>query len=118
MTLHNAQIVSLQQQTQQMNAAVTAALAVVRVQVEKRREKDDVIACLRSELEAGEQLEHVPVDEEAAFLQGSDASDLISDEGGSVMVEELKGDEGGSVVVEELMSEGGNDAVEAVGGEA
>ena len=36
-----------------MNAAVTAALAVVRKQVEQRLEKDEIIAGLRLELEEG-----------------------------------------------------------------
>jgi hypothetical protein len=53
MTSHNSRLVALQQQTQQMNAAVTAALAVVRKQVEQRMEKDEIIAGLRWELEEG-----------------------------------------------------------------
>ena len=53
MTSHNCRVVALQQQQQQANAAVTSAIAIVRELGEKSREKDDVIAALRMELEEG-----------------------------------------------------------------
>jgi hypothetical protein len=52
MTSHNARLVELQQQAREMNAAVSAALAVVWEQGRQSTEKDAVIADLQKEVEA------------------------------------------------------------------
>ncbi len=52
MTSHNSKLVSAQQKAREMNAAVSAALAVVREQGVQCAAKDGVIAALRVEVEA------------------------------------------------------------------
>jgi hypothetical protein len=52
MTSHNGKLVQLQEKARDMNAAVSAALAVVREQGRQSRAKDAVIAELQKEVEA------------------------------------------------------------------
>jgi hypothetical protein len=52
MTSHNGKLVQLQEKAREMNAAVSAALAVVREQGRQSRAKDAVIAELQKEVEA------------------------------------------------------------------
>ena len=57
MKTHNSRVVELQQQQVRTNAATTSALALVRELGQKAREKDEIIAALRAELQDAVELD-------------------------------------------------------------
>jgi hypothetical protein len=74
MTSHNARVVALQQEYKLTNSATASALAVVRELGEKAREKDDIIAGLRMELEEIVVRDDGCDGEQAAVLQTHDVA--------------------------------------------